>query len=72
MYQRPDERYPKNWNKIRFWVFSRDKYTCQICGRKGIKKPHCHHIIPIGRGGSSHPNNLITVCNACHKKIHGI
>jgi len=71
-YIRPDSRYPNNWNRIRFYVFSRDKYTCQICGRANLSKPNCHHIIPIGRGGSSNPSNLITVCRHCHERIHHI
>lgn len=70
MYIRPDERYPINWNKIRFYVFKRDNYTCQRCGRNGLTKPHCHHIRPVGRGGNHHPNNLMTLCEKCHKEKH--
>jgi len=71
MYSKPDERYPDNWNKLRRYIFSRDKYKCRICGRT-TKHPQCHHIVPVGRGGSHHPNNLITVCRRCHKNIHHI
>jgi len=70
MYDRPDERYPVNWSKLRFFIYKRDNYTCQRCGRTGLSKPHCHHIRPIGYGGSSHPGNLITLCENCHNKIH--
>jgi len=66
-----DPRYPKNWNRIRFYIFKRDNYTCRICGRK-TKQPDCHHIIPVSKGGSHHSNNLITVCKSCHKRIHHI
>jgi 5-methylcytosine-specific restriction endonuclease McrA len=79
MYRRPrrpdgfeDERYPKNWNRIRWYVFKRDNYTCQMCGRTHLTHPHCHHIIPVGRGGSHNTNNLITLCESCHKQIHGM
>ena len=71
VYIRPDERYPLSWNKLRFYVFKRDKFTCRLCGRK-TKYPQCHHIIPVGRGGTHHPNNLITVCIACHRNKHHI
>jgi len=66
-----DSRYPKNWNRLRGYVFTRDKHICRFCGRK-TKFPQCHHIVPVGKGGSHHPDNLLTLCRACHKKIHNI
>jgi len=69
MYERPDERYPVNWNKLRFYIFKRDNYVCQRCGRKTLH-PQCHHRRAIGMGGSSHPNNLITLCERCHSETH--
>ena len=78
MYRRPltkngkdDTRYPINWNAIRFFVFKRDKYICQLCGRKNLSKPDCHHLIPLGCGGSNHIDNLVTVCRSCHSRVHG-
>ena len=72
---KPGPQYPDNWNRLRHYIFKRDHYICQICGRKcdsltKSRRPHCHHIIPISEGGSSHPSNLITVCERCHKLIH--
>lgn len=64
MYRRPDERYPENWNKLRFYIFKRDSNRCQRCGSK--RDLECHHIIPIWKGGTHHPNNLITLCHKCH------
>jgi thymidylate synthase (FAD) len=45
-------------------------YTCQECGLGG--KLHCHHIIPVVTDISKayDINNLITVCDKCHHKIH--
>jgi 5-methylcytosine-specific restriction endonuclease McrA len=63
---RPDSRYPKNWDKLRWWVFKRDGYKCQSCGSK--HKLECHHIKAVGMGGSHHPNNLITLCHTCHER----
>ena len=71
-YRRPDSRYPLNWNKLRYYIFKRDRYICQICGRGPLRHPVCHHLRPVGVGGSHHSNNLITVCNSCHKRIHNI
>lgn len=75
-YKRPDNRYPENWNRLRFVIFKRDNYTCQMCGKKvspkfkGNKKANCHHIVPLGCGGNNCFDNLITLCAGCHKKIH--
>jgi len=71
-YIRPSEKYPLSWNRIRFFVFKRDKYICQLCGRGPLTRPDCHHLIPVGRGGSHNTNNLITVCRSCHEKLHGL
>ena len=71
MYRRPNSMYPKNWNSLRFYIFTRDDYTCQLCGRK-TKYPQCHHIDRIKISHNSHPNNLITICKSCHMKEHNI
>ena len=31
-----------------------------------------HHLIPKSAGGSDEESNLITLCGACHAKIHGL
>jgi len=72
-YVRPSPLYPKNWNRLRFYIFDRDNYICQICGKKcdGLtpsRKPECDHIRPISRGGTHHPNNLQCLCSSCHRK----
>lgn len=50
---------------VRYYVFARDKYTCQVCKKKG-KILHTHHIIYQSKGGSDRAGNLITVCTDCH------
>ena len=52
----------------RMKVLWRDEFTCQIC--KSKENLQVHHIIPRSKGGSDTLNNLITVCSACHNKIH--
>ena len=70
VYRRPSELYPENWNRLRFVVFKRDGFRCVICGSR--HNLVCHHIIPVRCGGSHNLDNLITLCEDCHKKIHGI
>ena len=50
---------------IRYFVFARDNYTCQVCGGKN-KIFQLHHIIYRSNGGSDRPDNLATVCTDCH------
>ena len=59
---------------IKSYVRKRDNYTCQKCN-KHIKdlqniKLQVHHILPKSKGGTNVPNNLITLCEKCHKQIH--
>ena len=50
-------------------VLNRDNYTCQLCGKKHVRL-EVHHIIFRSNGGTDDENNLITLCEACHKGIH--
>lgn len=53
---------------VRQYVLKRDNYTCRICGCKDAKF-HVHHIETRKTGGNA-PDNLITLCENCHKKLH--
>ena len=55
------------WN-VREYVLFRDNHTCQHCKGKN-KILNVHHIESRKVGGDS-PNNLITLCEDCHKKYH--
>ncbi|MDD2260317.1 MAG: RNA-guided endonuclease IscB [Acholeplasmataceae bacterium] len=55
----------KNYYNIRYFVFDRDNYTCQVCKKKN-KILQTHHIIYQSCGGTNRANNLITVCTDCH------
>lgn len=50
---------------VRYFVFARDNYTYQVCGKKG-RPLHTHHIIYRSNGGTDKADNLITVCSDCH------
>lgn len=57
------------WN-VREYVFFRDGHTCQCCkGRSKDKILNVHHIESRRTGGNA-PNNLITLCETCHKGHH--
>ena len=58
---------------VRQYVLHRDGYTCQCCKAKPSAKHevklHVHHLESRQIGGNA-PNNLITLCESCHKKLH--
>ena len=57
------------WN-VREYVLFRDNHTCQCCkGKSKDKILNIHHIEGRKTGGDS-PNNLITLCETCHKGYH--
>ena len=43
---------------VRYYVFARDNYTCQVC-KKQNKILQTHHIIYKSEGGSNRANNLV-------------
>ena len=54
----------------REYVLFRDNHECQYChGKSKDKILETHHIESRKTGGNT-PNNLITLCSTCHKKIH--
>ena len=53
------------WAGVRRAVFERDGWRCVRCGRAG--RLECDHVTPLDRGGDPwDPNNLQTLCRACH------
>ena len=57
------------WN-TREYVLFRDGHTCQHChGKSKDKVLNVHHIESRQTGGNA-PNNLITLCETCHKAYH--
>ena len=51
-------------------VLARDQHRCQApyCGRTQFLE--VHHILPRQAGGANKPDNLITLCGACHRFWH--
>lgn len=60
-------RYGDDWDKIRYLVYLRDKFTCQDCG---INKQRLdvHHKIPFLISFDNSLKNLIALCKSCHGK----
>jgi len=57
------------WN-VREYVLFRDDHTCQCCkGKSNNRILNVHHIESRRTGGNS-PDNLVTLCEYCHKQYH--
>lgn len=41
---------------------------CWWCGEKIKGKYHPDHLIPLSRGGSNYPNNIVVACVSCNLK----
>lgn len=57
-----------NFFNVREYVLFRDNHTCQLCKKKN-KILNVHHI-ESRKLGSNSPDNLITLCIECHKRVH--
>lgn len=64
-------------DNVRRAVLQRDDYKCQKCGwhhdkwnRSDPRHLEAHHVKQHVQGGANREENLITVCNICHDKIH--
>jgi 5-methylcytosine-specific restriction endonuclease McrA len=65
---------PDDWDLRRSIVLKRDLNICQVCYSSGsyFNSLHVHHRIPLSRGGNNTIDNLITLCEKCHKKAHRV
>ena len=57
------------WN-IREYVLFRDNHECQYCHGKSKDNVLNVHHIESRKTGSNSPDNLITLCETCHRKYH--
>lgn len=48
-------------------IISRDKHTCQYCGRK-FKKLTIDHVRPLSKGGKTCFENCVAACSRCNAK----
>ena len=54
---------------LRIACLMRDNYTCQHCGKRNCRL-EAHHIVFREHGGKDTLANLITLCEACHTRVH--
>jgi len=59
-------RYGPEWKKIRQAALIRDNFTCQHCGRYGIRL-EVHHKIPFLLTRDNRLENLQCLCGKCHR-----
>ena len=66
-----------NKNYGRAWKRIRDRYAsehplCEMCLKEGRLTPvqEVHHILPVSKGGTHARDNLMSLCQSCHTKIH--
>ncbi len=57
------------WDSARSYTLLRDRYTCQLCGRRQrARELDVDHIVEIAAGGAAlEYSNLQTVCRSCHR-----
>lgn len=50
-------------------IYTRDKYKCQYCAKKGSMKDFTFdHVLPRSRGGKTNWTNIATCCRDCNSK----
>ena len=66
-----NRKYGRAWKRIR------DRYAaehplCETCLKEGRLTPvqEVHHILPVSKGGTHARDNLMSLCQSCHTKIH--
>lgn len=58
------------------FLFARDEYTCQYCGRhkselRGRQFLTRDHVQPLSRGGTNDWQNVVTSCSSCNNRKGG-
>lgn len=58
------------FSNVREYVLYRDNHTCRYCKGKSKDPVLCVHHLESRQVGGNAPNNLVTLCVTCHKKLH--
>ena len=64
-------KYGRAWKRIRD-KYAREHPYCEKCFKEGRLTPveEVHHIVPVSKGGRHTQDNLMSLCQSCHNKIH--
>ena len=61
------------WENLKAYAKWRDGYKCRVCGKSKHKdgaRLEVHHIRRKADGGTDTPDNVVTLCEDCHKAHH--
>jgi 5-methylcytosine-specific restriction endonuclease McrA len=61
---------PHAYEQLRVQILERDSWRCQTCG--STQHLQVHHNELRSQSGSDTEENLITLCEACHRRTHGL
>jgi hypothetical protein len=56
--------------RVRRQVLERDRFRCRGAGCARTRFLAVHHLVPREAGGGNEPDNLITLCEGCHRTAH--
>jgi len=65
----PSRRDPLSYERLRQQILRRDGWRCQSCGT--MSNLEVHHREFRSHSGADSEENLITLCTACHPRVHG-
>ena len=57
--------------EVRRKVYERDKECCILCGRHVPERCACAHVIRRSQGGLGIEQNIVTLCDDCHREMDG-
>jgi len=61
--------HPVSYESLRQQILRRDGWRCQSCGT--MTNLEAHHREFRSQSGPDSEENLITLCAACHARVHG-
>jgi hypothetical protein len=56
--------------RVRRQVLERDRFRCRGAGCGRTRFLAVHHLVPREAGGGNEPENLVTLCEGCHRTAH--
>lgn len=60
-----------SWEALRQDIIARDGSVCVYC-EEPTETPNIDHDVPITRGGTFDPDNLVVACPTCNRKKRGL